>query len=186
MTTAAERSTEVEPAADAPVAEPLRERTTALFNEHGRFVWRVLRRLGVTDADVEDVCQDVFLTAHRRIADFEGRSTSRTWLYGICLRVAANYRRRSHRTRERSIDTLGDEPASSQVPDEIGVTALDHALGQLSEVKREVFVLYEFGELSMLEVAEIVRSPVKTCFSRLHAARKELRELLCPASEDVR
>jgi RNA polymerase sigma-70 factor (ECF subfamily) len=186
MTTAAERSTVIEPATNEPVAEPLRDRTTALFHEHGRFVWRVLRRLGVADADVEDVCQDVFLTAHRRIGDFEERSTSRTWLYGICLRVAANYRRRAYRTRERSIDTLSHEPASRSVPEEIGVAALDRALGQLSEVKRVVFVLYEFGELSMAEVAEVVGSPVKTCFSRLHAARRELREVLCPTEEAVR
>jgi RNA polymerase sigma-70 factor (ECF subfamily) len=185
MTTAAQRSTVIEGAGAAPVAEPLRDRTAALFHEHGQFVWRVLRRLGVSDADVEDVCQDVFLTAHRRIGDFEARSTSRTWLYGICLRVAANYRRRSFRRRERSIDTLVDEPASDAARDEIGVAALDRALGQLSEVKREVFVLYEVGELSMAEVAEVVGSPLKTCFSRLHAARRELRELLCPGSEDV-
>jgi RNA polymerase sigma-70 factor, ECF subfamily len=185
MRTAAQQSTVIEGEPPSAAAVSLRDRTTALFSEHGRFVWRVLRRLGVMEADVEDVCQDVFLTAHRKLADFEERSTSRTWLYGICLRVAANYRRRSYRRRERSIETL-DEPSAGPSSSGLEVAELDRALARLSEVKRTVFVLYEFGELSMAEVAEVVGSPVKTCFSRLHAARRELRDVLGPDAEGER
>ncbi len=49
-----------------------------LFHEHAAFAWRLLRRLGVADADTDDVCQEVFLTVHRRLPDFEGRSSTRT------------------------------------------------------------------------------------------------------------
>jgi DNA-directed RNA polymerase specialized sigma24 family protein len=55
----------------------------------------------------------------------------------------------------------------------------------LSDAKRTVFVLHEFGELSMLEISEVVGSPIKTCFSRLHAARRELRALLGAQPEDT-
>src|SRR5262245_49705869 len=65
-----------------------------IFDEHARYVWRTLRHLGVADADLEDVCQEVFVTVHRKLPEFEGRSKLRTWLYGICLRVASDYRRR--------------------------------------------------------------------------------------------
>jgi RNA polymerase sigma-70 factor, ECF subfamily len=186
MSTAAPRRTAIAPAKETPAASSLRERTSELVHEHGRFVWRVLRRLGVGDADVDDVCQDVFLTAYRRLSDFEERSTSRTWLYGICLRVAANHRRRSFRRRERSIELLSNEAASSTAPEELALADLDRALAHLSERKRVVFVLYEFGDLSMAEVAEVVGSPIKTCFSRLHAARRELRTVLEKSSEEAR
>lgn len=173
-------------AAEPLDAETLRARTAALFSEHGRFVWRVLRRLGVTDADIEDVCQDVFLTAHCRLGAFEQRSSSRTWIYGICLKIASNYRRRSYRKRERAIDALPESAAEQPLEPDERLADLDDALSQLSEAKREVFVLYEFGELSMAEVAEVVGSPLKTCFSRLHAARRELRESLERAGRSER
>ena len=64
-----------------------------MFTDHARFVWRVLRYLGVGESDLDDVCQEVFLVVHRRLADFEGRSSTRTWVYGIALRVAADYRK---------------------------------------------------------------------------------------------
>ena len=72
-----------------------------IFDEHARYVWRTLRHLGVADADLEDVCQEVFVTVHRKLPEFEGRSKLRTWLYGICLRVASDYRRRAYVRRER-------------------------------------------------------------------------------------
>ena len=69
----------------------------AIFREHAPYVWRVLRRMGVREADVEDVTQEVFVVVHRRLPEFEGRSAMRTWIYGICLRVASDHRRRGKR-----------------------------------------------------------------------------------------
>src|SRR6185369_18089829 len=81
-----------------------RERTglsvRAVFDEHARYVWRALRHLGIPEADVEDLCQEVFVVVQRKLAEFEGRSELRTWLYGICLRVAADHRRRAYVRRE--------------------------------------------------------------------------------------
>ncbi|MGE3634951.1 MAG: RNA polymerase sigma factor, partial [Sandaracinaceae bacterium] len=57
------------------------------------FVWRSARRMGVAEAHADDVVQEVFLVAHRRLADFEGRSSVRTWLFGILLRVVSDHRR---------------------------------------------------------------------------------------------
>src|SRR5215831_12264435 len=80
-----------------PVAPP---RVAEVFRELAPFVWRALRRLGVAERDVEDVCQEVFMVVHRKIGEFEGRSTVRTWVYGIAIRVASDYRKRSHVRRE--------------------------------------------------------------------------------------
>src|SRR5690606_13923988 len=64
-----------------------------IFRAHAPFAWRALRRLGVAEADVDDVCQDVFMVVHRKLDAFEGRSSMRTWIYGICARTASDYRR---------------------------------------------------------------------------------------------
>ena len=61
----------------------------AVYEAHFNFVWCSLRRLGVREADVLDQAQKVFLTAHFKLAEFEGRSQITTWLFGICQRVAA-------------------------------------------------------------------------------------------------
>src|SRR5207302_10408961 len=71
-----------------------------VFRQYAPFVWRALRRLGVPESDVEDVCQEVFVVVHRKLGDFEGRSSLRTWIYGICTRTASDYRRSGRVRRE--------------------------------------------------------------------------------------
>lgn len=169
-------SSEAVPAAavEAPQAVAAR-----LFAAHARFVARGLARLGVAEHDVQDACQEVFLTAFRRQGAFRGESRETTWLYGICLRVAANYRRKRQRRREelRAEVTHADaaQPPEAAIDVRRLANQLDAALERLSEKKREVFVLFEFAEREMEEVAEIVGVPLKTCYSRLYAARSELQ-----------
>src|SRR6186713_2887600 len=67
-----------------------------VYESCAKLVWRNLRRLGVPEAALEDAAQDVFLVVHRRLSEFEGRSTLRTWIFGIVLRVAARHRRKAH------------------------------------------------------------------------------------------
>jgi RNA polymerase sigma-70 factor (ECF subfamily) len=151
-----------------------------IFDEHARYVIRTLRHLGVKDADVDDVAQEVFVAVHRKLPEFEGRSKLRTWLYAICLRVASDHRRRAYVVRERVTDSppvdagerRGDEPDTS-VESRAFVQQL---LDCLDDDKRAVLVLYEIEGLTMREVAEVVGCPLQTAYSRLHAARDALRE----------
>ena len=151
-----------------------------LFDEHASYVWRALRHLGVPESEIPDVSQDVFITVHRKLAEFEGRSSVRTWLYGICLRVSSDHRRRAYvRYEEATAEPLqGQPPRTGQEVDvrfeqRATVRAL---LGTLDDDKREVFVLYEIEGFSMKEVAEIIGCPLQTAYSRLHAARERLLE----------
>jgi RNA polymerase sigma-70 factor (ECF subfamily) len=149
-----------------------------VFREHAPFVWRALRRLGVREADVEDACQEVFVVVHRRLGDFEGRSSVRTWVYGICVRVASDWRKRAHVRREIVTDTTPEpEPDSGRDPQRALATRearriLDRILDELDDDKRAVFVLYEIEQLGMAEVADSLGCPLQTAYSRLHAARK--------------
>jgi RNA polymerase sigma-70 factor (ECF subfamily) len=155
--------------------------TAEVFHAHASFVWRVLRRLGVSDADVEDACQEVFVVAHRRLGDFEGRSSVQTWLYGICVRVGAAHRRRT-RVREQPTSTHHEQAAEAPQEDEVALrearVELDRMLDALDDEKRAVFVLFEIEELPMTEVAEAVGCPLQTAYSRLHAARREIDLML--------
>jgi RNA polymerase sigma-70 factor, ECF subfamily len=163
----------------APLPGPAEVPTVQhIFAEHASFVWRTLRRLGVREADVDDLCQDVFVVVHKKLAEFEARSSIRTWLYGICVRTASDYRR-SARVRNEEVTSAVPEqsiPAEQHqaVERRRALERLDAVLDQLDDDKRAVFVLYEIERLSMSEVAEAVRCPLQTAYSRLHAARKHV------------
>jgi RNA polymerase sigma-70 factor (ECF subfamily) len=152
----------------------------ALVSEHAPYLWRALRHLGVRESDVEDACQDVFLVVHRRFADFRGESSVRTWLYGICVRVASEYRRRAHRVYEvpdaEPPTVVHEADAFESVARRESLDLLANILDRLDAEKREVFVLYELEELTMTDVAQAVGCPVQTAYSRLHAARRLVRD----------
>lgn len=146
-----------------------------VFDEQARYVWRTLHHLGISDADIPDLCQEVFLTVHRKLPSFAGRSSLRTWLYGICIRKAADHRRRAYVRHER----LASEPppsiagGSGPRPDaEIEQrSTLQRLLDALDDDKRQIVVLYEIEGFTMKEVAEIIGCPLQTAYSRLHVAR---------------
>jgi RNA polymerase sigma-70 factor, ECF subfamily len=147
-----------------------------IFRQYAPFVWRGLRRLGVPECDVEDVCQEVFVVVHRKLGDFEGRSSLRTWIYGICARTASDYRRSGRVRREVVTDVPPDAPQEGGQHEAVALrqarATLDRILDELDDDKRSVFVLYEIEELTMAEAAEALGCPLQTAYSRLHAARK--------------
>ncbi len=174
MWTALPAETESPPVAVAPVADGARPVFAEVYREHAGFVWRVLRRLGVHPADVEDACQDVFVVVHRKLPGFEARSSLRTWLYGIALRCAADHRRRGRRHPPAPTAVVEEAVAASQpeaIAERQARAELDEILDQLDDDKRAVFVLYELEELTMAEVAATVGCPLQTAYSRLYAAR---------------
>jgi len=153
----------------APVAD-----FAQLFSEHAPFVLRVLHHLGVPGSDVQDQAQEVFVAVHKGLSSFGGRSSVRTWIYGICVYVASNHRRRAYVRRERAVAEPPEAvDLQAQEAFEHGQRwpALQRLLDTLDPEKREVFVLYELEELTMAEVALAVGCPLQTAYSRLQAAR---------------
>jgi RNA polymerase sigma-70 factor (ECF subfamily) len=161
------------------VPAPLHQFTPRQVAEHGaRFVPQTLRYLGVPAQAVLDATQDVFVVALRRLHDFEGRSSLTTWLYGICLRVAHDFRRKQRRSRESLVESLPDivtpAPQEAQLQCADWQRELGSLLDQLDESQRAVFVLYEIQRLSMKEVAEAVGCPVQTAYFRHKSARTKV------------
>jgi RNA polymerase sigma-70 factor (ECF subfamily) len=151
-----------------------------IYRSHFAFVTRSVQRFGVPEAHAEDVAQDVFLVAQRRLDAFEGRSTARTWLFGIARRVAKDHRRSRDRLRRR-LDRL--EPAESTADAE-GATMrllaegrLSQALGSLDDARREVWLLAERDGMTAQEIAANKGVNVNTVYSRLRSARLQLARL---------
>jgi RNA polymerase sigma-70 factor, ECF subfamily len=149
----------------------------ALFSDYVGFVWRSLRHFGVAESDLEDQTQEVFLVAHRQIAQYDVQHP-RAWLYAIARRCASAYRRRSHRRHECPVETLPESTDMSDPSLRAEIDLLRRVFTRLDEQQQEVFLLYEFEEMSMREVAEALQCPLQTAYTRLYAARRELARAL--------
>ena len=146
----------------------------------GAFLWATLQRLGVRASDLDDVYQEVFLVVHRRLGDYDTNLPIRPWLFGICVRAVAAWRRRAHVRREQLMDELPEGRASGPSPEEGADRArsqriLAAILDELDLERRAVFVMYEIDELPCDQIAAMIGVPVGTVHSRLHAARKEFQ-----------
>jgi len=162
------------------VVMPSRE---ALYERHFDFVWRNARRMGVREEDIDDAVQEVFIVVFRRYDEFEARSSIETWLFGILFRTVQHYRRAKAR-RLNKMEALeldgGAEPRTAEGPhDELDrrrqAEVLHRLLDELDDDKRAVFVLVELEERTVPEVAEALGVNVNTVYSRLRAAREELK-----------
>lgn len=149
-----------------------------IYAAHGSFVWKSLVRMGVRTDDLADVTQEVFVVVHRRLASREGTSSMTTWLYGICLKVAAAYRRKAFRQREQSTDVMPEpEPSADAESPETALLAkqararLSAILDEIDVDLRAVFVMFEIDELPCHEIATMTGAPLGTVFTRLRAAR---------------
>jgi RNA polymerase sigma-70 factor (ECF subfamily) len=146
-----------------------------VYETHFDFVWRSARRLGVPEAGLDDVVQDVFVTVYRRLGEFEGRSQLRTWIFGILRHTVGDLRRSQ---RRKPTEALGDEPSDARpgphehaVRDE-STQLLSRLLAELDDDQREVFVLAELEQMSAPEIASAIDVNVNTVYSRLRAARQ--------------
>jgi len=152
------------------------------YKEHFAFVWRSLRRLGLPLDALDDAAQDVFIVALRRRSEFRGRSSYRTWLFGIAANVAREERRKGRRAEilEPIDDALQSTQASpfEQATDAEAVRFVEAFLSTLDDAKREVFILAELEQMPAPEIADAVGAKLNTVYSRLRAAREAFAELL--------
>lgn len=150
------------------------------------FVWRNARRLGVSDGAIDDVVQDVFIIAHRRLPEFEQRSSIRTWLFGILLKVAKDYRRSEKRrlAREQTSAELtvleANDPASATdlIAKKQAAALVMELLENLDDDKRAIFVSVELEQMSVSEVAEAIGLNLNTAHARLRSARQAFEQAL--------
>jgi RNA polymerase sigma-70 factor (ECF subfamily) len=158
-----------------------------IYEDHFDFVWCSARRLGVPDAMVDDVVQEAFVIVHRRLSEFEGRSSMKTWLFGIVRNVTREARRSIRRKSPHDAhpDAHADPEllaaAADQQPDRLAERSAENRvlyelLAKLDDDKREVFVLAELEQFTVPQIAEAVGCNVNTAYSRLRLARETFSE----------
>lgn len=153
-------------------------RLDEIYNQHANFVWQTLRHMGLSEPDAEDAMQEVFLTVHRKLDDFEGRSALTTWLYTICRSTVRDRQGRAHRRREVSDDEWVERQAdpgtdaSESVERRQRLALLQSILDRMDPAQREVFVLFELQGLTGEQIAQTLEIPAGTVHSRLRLARE--------------
>jgi RNA polymerase sigma-70 factor, ECF subfamily len=151
------------------------KRLTRVVNQHMGFVERLLRNLGVPEAEIDDAAQRTFIVVANRLDDIvEGAEKS--FLFRSARHMASHVRRSA--IRHRALEPLDDQLASMQdtpeqlISQKMARQLLDQILGAMPDELRVVFTLYEFEGLKMLESAEMLDIPSGTVASRLRRARK--------------
>lgn len=149
-----------------------------IFDDHFDYVWNTLRRLGVREADLEDLAHEVFLKVHARIHDFDASRPVRPWLFGFAYRVAADHRRLArHRlevygTAIEPVDPV--RPADERLVADEEWELVNSALAELDFDRRAVLVMHDVDDVPVPAIAQELGIPVNTAYSRLRLAREDL------------
>jgi RNA polymerase sigma-70 factor (ECF subfamily) len=153
-----------------------------VYGAYAGFVWRVLRGMGVSEGQVEDAVQDVFMVVHRRLAAFDGAGSVKTWLFQIAYRTACAYRRKLRRAHEH--EPFDDRmQAPTRTPAEEAerretLSLVANLLDALDDDKRAVLVLADIEEMTAPEIAVVTGAPLNTVYTRLRRARIEFSQAL--------
>lgn len=163
-----------------PAGEPSLE-FDALYASYFEFVWRNLRRLGVPESGMRDAAQEVFMVIHRRLGDFVPRGALRSWIYSILRRVALSQRRQHLRhVNEDTGDTDGlvdrtlRDPESNAAHGQ-ALRLMLRLLDGLDDDKRDALVVVDIEGMSVPEACVALDVNPNTLYSRLRAARQEMR-----------
>ncbi len=174
----------------SPAIEPVSVLDFAqVYQQHVRFVWRTLRRLGVRDEDCDDAVQDVFLIVHRKLPDFRPEAPVKHWLFRLASGIARDHRRASRRKdpRQHGLIPVTTDSEVADVREQGPIEAAERTaaarlirdlLQELDESKREVFILADLEQMTAPEIAELLEIPLNTVYSRLRRARSEFEEAL--------
>jgi RNA polymerase sigma-70 factor, ECF subfamily len=166
-----------------PLDAQARRDFARVYEEQFEFVWRSLRLLGVRRDALDDVVQDVFSAVARQLGRFEGRSSLRTWVFGIAQNIASNHRRARARKQDRlePLDGHAVSPEPSPLAHTEGREAADAILEfceGLEEGRRAVFVLGLLEGVPAPEIAALLGIPINTVYSRVRTLRDGLERHL--------
>lgn len=158
---------------------------TAFSDLLHRYAPGTLRYLeGLLDPDAaQDVHQEVWLTVYRRISDLANPGGFRTWLFRITRHRAIDFLRRERRESElletvaRETPEISEEPAGPSTPG-VADPAFKAAMARLSPAQRDVLQLRFWEKMPYQEIALILGCPLGTVRSRIHHAKKSLRQAL--------
>lgn len=151
------------------------KRFAEMVSQNIDFVWRTVRRLGVSAADADDATQQVFVVAHQKVAEIR-QGSERAFLVAVSTRIASRMRR-TNRRREQTQQHFSEIPVTNVAFSEHAVSRveardlLDRVLDVMPQEVRLVFVLFELEDMSVDKIAELLELPRGTVATRLRKAR---------------
>lgn len=153
-----------------------------LYQWQGAKMRNLARNLLGSQSDAEDAVQDTFLKVQRSIRSFRGQSAFVTWVFRILVNTCHDARRRRMRRKEESHDAAGEKPIRPEPrargPHPSLRMALEHALKQLTQHQRDVFLLYEVEGFRHAEIASMLEISETASKNSLFQAKKNLRGML--------
>jgi RNA polymerase sigma-70 factor (ECF subfamily) len=153
----------------------------ALYDAHFDFVYRAAQRLGLPEAEIEDVVHEVFLAAFKKLEHFQEGSFA-AWLYRICAFEVSKRHRRRRLTQALQVFKVWVHGPPPETADRIrervsAQSAVQNIMAQMSAKKREVLAMYELEGLSGKEIATRLGCPEDTVWTRLYHARMQFDRL---------
>jgi RNA polymerase sigma-70 factor, ECF subfamily len=155
-----------------------------LYHAHASRLYNLVLRMTGSPEEAEDLLQDVFLHAHRKLLSFRGESSVGTWLYRLAMNRCLDYLRSRQAKTGRVTESLdacsGAEAAAPMpaVPTPVRRLDLDRAIGTLPKRCRAVFLLHDVEGFDHREIASILGISEGTSKSQVHKARVKLRAIL--------
>ena len=162
------------------------ETVQRLVEEHYAALYRYAYRLSGSGVEAEDLTQETFCDAQRKLAQLRDPARARPWLFSILRNAYLHRLRAERRARCVSLDGVGDlaGPPPGPLPD-IDPEKLQRALDELPEEFRTPIILYYFEDFRYRDIAEQMELPLGTVMSRLARAKAHLRARLLPPREPV-
>lgn len=150
-----------------------------LYDRYQAPLRRFVARATADAEDVDDLVHATFLAAAQSAGRYDGRASCRPWLVGIAAQLLRR-RRQAFGRLLSLLSSLGGSRATAADPEPSlhARTDVERALRRISEAKRIALLMAEVEGLSCPEIAKALQIPIGTVWTRLHAARRELRRAL--------
>ena len=174
---------------DRALVEAVLGRANGAFEEliraHQGLCWRIIQRMVRNPEDTRELCQETFLRVHRHLGQYRFESSLRSWIGQVAYSVAARHLKRKRLLMVAPGDDVGNEEALARVSDGFDLEAaygdaelvayVRNAIEELAPVHRALLAMYHLEEMSIGEIALVVRMPEGTVKSHLFRARAALR-----------
>ncbi len=170
-----------------------------LYHQHKNLVYNLALHYTQNKEDAEEIAQEVFLSIHKNLASFEGKSSVETWIYRITVNKSIDFLNAKNRQKrnfffkairydnpDNNIETGHFDHPGVQLEQKESVQTIFSAINQLAEKQKTVIILLKIENRTQKEVAEIMNTTEKAVESLYQRAKTKLKKLLDQAKENER
>src|SRR5688572_18403974 len=180
--------------ADLELANSIRAGNEAAFEElyrqHSTRLYNLAYRMAGSPSDAEDLLQDIFLLAYRKVGSFRGESSLGTWLYRLAMNYCLDVLRSRQVRMGQQTDSLDEEsahvPVARPAMGAVSRIDLERAIVQLPPACRAAFLLHDVEGFGHQEVGTILGISEGTSKSQVHKARLRIRAYLTQESAELK